>query len=285
MPMSDGRNVLKKIAFQVGNKFFRFALNPENMTYVRPHRTTVLKTKSRIIVEDFQSDIPTYTISGTTGFNPTGKASDRGITKIKEMKAFLEDYAETGGNGRTAAEDFYFHNFTNDESFVVHLSPEGVTYTQDVNAPLMYRYEIKFVILRKSTDPADDDVVQPEIGNRYPTVNPGGGSSGLPNVTPPGGSVWIPSPILPPLGGAIGMPTPIIPGGGSNSGSGSGGNKGNGGYDPSSGNDGIYNKGDDNIYIPGTGRNPVNPQSPSPLSYQYGMSGLGFNIGYYGRWY
>jgi len=275
MGMSDGKTVLTKIAFQVGNRFFRFAINPENMTFARPHRTTALKTKSRIVIEDFQSDIPTYTISGTTGFNPTGKASDRGIAKIKEMKSFLEDYAETGGNGKKSADDFYFHNFTNDESFIVHLAPEGVTYTQDVNAPLMYRYEIKFVVLRKSTDPADDDVVAPEIGNRYPTVGGGGSSSsgGNPNQRPDtdiniggGGLVWRPSPLFPPLGG--------------NSGSGSGGK-----YDPSSGNDDIYNKGDGGNYVPGTGRDPVNPQRPSGVSYDYGMSGLGYNIGYYGRWY
>ncbi|UJH95582.1 cell division protein [Bacillus phage vB_BtM_BMBsp2] len=275
MGMSDGKTALTRIAFQVGNRFFRFAINPENMTFARPHRTTALKTKSRIVIEDFQSDIPTYTISGTTGFNPTGKASDRGITKIKEMKAFLEDYAETGGNGKKSADDFFFHNFTNDESFVVHLAPEGVTYTQDVNAPLMFRYEIKFVVLRKSTDPADDDVVAPEIGNRYPTVGGGSNNSGYnPNQRPDtdinlggGGLVWQPSPLFPPI----------------NNRPGTGGNGGK--YDPSSGNDDIYNKGDGGGYVPGTGRDPVNPQRPSNLSYDYGMSGLGYNIGYYGRWY
>ncbi|MGV3184567.1 hypothetical protein [Staphylococcus epidermidis] len=28
---------------------------------------------------------------------------------------------------------------------------------------------------------------------------------------------------------------------------------------------------------------PINPQAPSPTAYNYGMSGLGYNIGYYLR--
>ncbi|WP_445513278.1 hypothetical protein, partial [Streptococcus lutetiensis] len=30
--MADGKNRLRKIAFQFGNRFFRFAINPENYT-------------------------------------------------------------------------------------------------------------------------------------------------------------------------------------------------------------------------------------------------------------
>lgn len=257
MTIADGRNRLQKIAFSVGGRTFKFAINPENMNHSMPHRTTALKTKSRIIIEDFQADIPTITISGTTGFNPTGRAEDRGVTKIKEMKAFIEDYAKTGGNGRTSSQDFYFHNFTNDESFVVHLAPEGISITQDANAPLLYRYEIKLIIIRKSSDPADADVINPEIGNRFPS---------LPNT-----GNYRPSPTYPTL------PTPLpnkpgsewdIPskGGGSNVG------------------DDIYNKGTGGSYRPDKDGTVLNPQTPSKGVYQYGMEGLGFNIGYYGRW-
>jgi hypothetical protein len=274
MPMSDGQNVLKKIAFQIGNRFFRFALNPENFQLSRPHRTTALKTKSRIIIEDFQSDIPTITISGTTGFNPTGRAEDRGIAKIKEMKAYLEAYAEMGGNGNTSSQDFYFHDFTNDESYVVHLSAEGVQYTQDVNAPLMHRYQIKFVILRRSTDPADEDVINPEIGNRYPSIPGVGGAVTMPRPSIPDTSVNMPGPVLDP-GVILPMPSPIVPGTPNTGGTGSGGTT----------QDDIYNGGTTGPYVPSTGTDPINPQAPSFNSFQYGTYGLGFNIGYYGRSY
>lgn len=291
--MSDGRTVLKKIAFQMDTIFFRFAINPTNLQYSNPHRTTAIKTKSRIVIEDFQNDIPTVTLSGSTGFNPTGKKEDRGIAKIKEMKAFLESYGKTGGNGNNNAVDLIFHDFTNDESYVVTMSPEGVTYSQDVSQPLLHNYEIKFIILRKASEPADDQIVNPEIGNPYPSIATNG-------TVPPSnyGTVQLPpiSPYLPNLGTT--PPPPIQKGSGagssssgtnsygSNSGSSSSDTNGNKPYDPSSGNPNIYNNGTSGPYSPSTsGNEPINPQAPSPSAYQYGMTGLGFNIGYYGRSY
>jgi hypothetical protein len=178
--MSDGRTRLQKIAFEVGDTMFRFAVNPANMKYEEPHRAVAIKTKSRIVVEDFQSDVKTVSISGTTGFNPTGEISDRGIEKIKEMKEFIRSYAEAGGNGATSVDDFYFHDFTNDVSWVVHLAPEGVSYSQDENNPLMHKYEINFIILRNAGDPDDSDIYTPEVGHRLdgmeewdlPALNP-----------------------------------------------------------------------------------------------------------------
>ena len=303
MPMSDGKSTLKKIAFQVGDKFFRFAINPQSYAHSKPHRTAAVKTKSRIIIEDFQEDIPTITIAGTTGFNPTGKKADRGIAKIKALKKFMEDYATMGGNGNKPAKDFYFHNFTNDESFVVHLSPEGVTYTQDVSQPLLFNYEIKFIVLRKATDPADEDIVNPEIGNRYPSVVYSGPGSATP-MPSPNVKITTAVPLNPNIDySGIGLSSPNLPGinsyapgyggsssvGGSINGNGStgSGNTSDGGYyDPGSGNSDIYNNGTAGPYVPSTdGSEPINPQAPSSTSYQYGMTGLGFNIGYYGRNY
>jgi hypothetical protein len=279
MTMADGQNVLKRIAFQIGNKLFRFAINPENMVYTRPHRTTAIKTKSRIILEDFGSDIPTVSIGGTTGFNPTGRAEDRGIAKIKELKEYIQAYADMGGNGNAPAEEFYFHDFTNDESYVVHLSPEGVTYTQDVNSPLLHRYQIKFIILRKSTEPADGDVVNPIIGNRYPVL---GIPSGTPTIigTPfnpniPNNGIPMPSPNAPNTG--IPMPSPgavidLNPPGAVID------------LNPPADQGAIFDMSNGGMTRV-IDLNPVNPQAPSYSAYQYGATGLGFNIGYYGRGY
>lgn len=248
MGMSDGKNSLRKIAFQIGSKIFRFAINPDSYTHSKPHRATAVKTKSRIVIEDFQSDIPVITIKGTTGFNPTGRAADRGIAKIKEMKKFLEDYAKMGGNGNTAAEDFYFLNFTNDEYYVVHLSPEGVNYIQDANQPLLYRYEITFTVLRKAGEPSDESIVSPEIGNRFPSIPQGSGFKGGPypiHTNPPSTST-------------------------------------NPEY-----NDNVYSDGgrSNRPYNPTPNLEPINPQAPSGASYENGRTGLGYSLGYYGRFY
>lgn len=251
MTMSDGKNKLQKIAFQVGSKIFRFAINPDSYQDQRPHRTTAVKTKSRIVIEDFQSDVYTITISGSTGFNPTGKAADRGIAKIKELKSYLEDYAQAGGNGNAPVDDFYFHNFTNDESFVVVLSPQGVTYSQDVSSPLTYRYEIVFNVLRKAGKPSDASIVNPEIGNS--------------NVS-----------ILTPIAPYTGVNGKVL----SNSSTGTGSYN----YNASSGNNSVYNKttGDSLTKAVGNGST-VNPQAPSKTSYQFGQTMLGYLTGYYMR--
>ncbi len=256
MGISDGKGVLRKIAFQLNDTFYRFAINPDNMVYANPHRTTAVKTKSKIIIEDFQEDIPSVTISGTTGLNPTGVASDRGIAKIKEMKNFLKNYASLGGNGKKSTSDFYFHDFTNGEHYVVHLSPEGVNYSQDANSPLTYRYDIKFVILRGAGEVDEDSSASPEIGNRFPSLP-------IPDWMQNGG-----------LGGGL-------------IGSGAQDSQGNTGddkvYDPTSGNDSIYNKGAGSNYVPNSGSTPINPQAPSRSSYTAGQTGLGYAIGYYLR--
>lgn len=270
MPMSDGKNRLHKIAFQLGDTFFRFAINPDSMQDQRPHRTTPIKTKSRIVIEDFQSDVHTITISGSTGFNPTGKDSDRGIAKIKEMKAFLDNFAEQGGNGSTSAEDFYFHNFTNDESWVVVLDPMGVTYTQDVSSPLTYRYEIKFIVLRPANMPADSEVVNPQIGNSTVSIHPGPGGpqnadptqSNNPNATPPSGYTGINGK---PVTGST-SPNFTPDSGNSNSGNGT-----------------VYNNTTGSSQVTTQGSTVVNPQAPSATSYKHGQTMLGYLTGYYAR--
>lgn len=163
MSMADGENRLQKIAFKLGDKFYRFRINPENYRHSKPHRVTTVKTKSRIVVEDFGEDIQTITFSGTTG-------NDKGMAKIKEMKKFLEGYANRGGNGSRSETELYFHNFTNDEHYVVHLTPEGVTYTQDANQPLLHTYSISLFVLRRANEPPEDEVIEPTIGNDIPSI-------------------------------------------------------------------------------------------------------------------
>ena len=275
MPISDGVTRLKKIMFQVGDRYFRFAINPENYVHAKPHRTAVIKTKSRIVIEDFQEDVPTITISGTTGFNPTGLASDRGINKIKEMKKFLEDYARQGGSGNQGTDEFFFYNFTNDESYVVHLSPEGVNYTQDANSPLLYQYSIKFVVLREASTPADEDILNPEIGNKNPSVPNKGGGGG--NDT---SNIWDSDLTKDEIDKIFG----------------NGLNNYNGNNTSNIWDSDLTGKEIGNLFSSRSNvsnavsqeestSKGINPQAPSTLSYLQGTSGLGYSIGYYGRSY
>lgn len=257
MGMADGRGGrLQKIQFQVGDRRFLFAINPENYTHKKPHRTTAIKTKSRIVIEDFQNDIEEIVIKGTTGFNPTGTKGSRGINKIREMKQFLEDYAQAGGNGDKSPQDFYFYNHTNKESYIVHLSSEGVSFSQDVASPLTFKYEISFNVLRKAGQPSEDDIISPDIGNRDPSTpnyetKPDIGMGDKPDLDDnngvtddTGGGQFLPGNGYNPSGGL-----PTLPG-----------------FTPS--------------ISPFNTRGAVNPQAPSKTSSAVGSNGLGATIGY-----
>nr|AGM61357.1 hypothetical protein BTP1_4 [Bacillus phage phiBTP1] len=45
MTIADGRNRLQKIAFSVGGRTFKFALNPENMNHNMPSPYYGIKNK------------------------------------------------------------------------------------------------------------------------------------------------------------------------------------------------------------------------------------------------
>ena len=61
MPQADGKNDLKRVVLHLpseGDKgWYRFKVNPENYSIEMPQRTSVIKTKSDIIIEDYGKDI------------------------------------------------------------------------------------------------------------------------------------------------------------------------------------------------------------------------------------
>lgn len=167
MSQADGRTRLQRIAFQVGTRWYYFNINPESMGTTIPHRIATIKTKSKIIVEDFQHDVPMIQIAGTTGYN-----NGEGIRKIRELKQFLHEYSTLGGDGRPPEEEFIFHNFTDRESYYVTLAPEGITYTRDVERPILHNYSINLMRLRAASEPNEDDMISPEVGTGDPSNTP-----------------------------------------------------------------------------------------------------------------
>lgn len=190
MSQSDGMGgKLKRIALQFGNDtWYRFKVNPANYSEARGQRTTVFKTKSDIIVEDYGADLPVITFTGSTGFKKDSKGHS-GADRLKNMKKFVKEYADSGGNGNRSAVELTFHNFTDDESYIVHLAPEAFKIERNVEQPLLYTYTLTFVVLRSAEVPPDREVVDPNIGNETPSVGGGGvGTTDRPNnpvITPP----------------------------------------------------------------------------------------------------
>lgn len=168
MSIENGRDKLRKCALEYKGTFFRFAINPQNLRDARPHRSTVVKTKQNIDVQDFGPDIGQITITGVTGVN-----RGKGYDKMKELRSFITNYQNDGGAGVPRSSYLRFHNFTNGESWKVTLNTDGFSLEQDANDPLQYTYTISLLVLSKASLPSYKEVSWVSLGNKSPSI--GGG--------------------------------------------------------------------------------------------------------------
>lgn len=167
MPQADGTHSLSRFSLDIpGYGTYRFKVNPENYTHSMPQRTTTVKTKSDIIVEDYGKDIETITFSGTTGF----RGSVSGKSKIDELQASIAQYARQADSGNTQTSSMIFHNWTDDKHYKVHLSPQALQISRSVNEALLYRYELSLVVLGDASEPDRDVLAETELGNRNPSI-------------------------------------------------------------------------------------------------------------------
>lgn len=188
MPQADGRNQagLKRIVLHFsdsdGNfnnnltEIYRFAVNPENYTWEMPQRSTLLKTKSDIIIEDFGKEIETITFSGTTGFKKiysNGKYRT-GQERMEQLKAMLTTFANSSGGSGNTPQQMKLYNRTDDVYKLVTLAPQGFKITRDVEKPLLYYYEISLHVLGETWENGDNAKVDPELGNRNPSTSQSG---------------------------------------------------------------------------------------------------------------
>lgn len=170
---SDGKSQLERIALRVtgGNgeekAYYRFQVNPQNLKESYAQRTTMFKTRSATVVEDYGRDLPTIEFSGTTGYKKD-KNGNNGAVRLAILKDFLETYSNAGhrvdDNG-TEALEMQFYNLTDGGSYVVHLAQEGFQIERSVDQPLLYNYRIALVVLRNANDPDVRDIDQATLGN------------------------------------------------------------------------------------------------------------------------
>lgn len=149
MPQSDGRTKLKRIEIDFGNKTYKFNINPEEYSQDEPSRSTVTQTKGGAFIDDFGNGLQNIFIKGSTGFE-----RGLGVDKYKELRDRVREYYEQGKLGSSPENEIIFHNFTDDESWVVHTDPSGIRLLRNKNNPLLYMYELKFICLRPAKYPA-----------------------------------------------------------------------------------------------------------------------------------
>ena len=93
MPQADGLHQLERMEFSYSGGNYKFNINPQNMTMSQPHRSSVIKTQSTFVVEDFNDDLQTIRISGTTG-----GLKMKGEQAIMALWKFLDTYANQTPN-------------------------------------------------------------------------------------------------------------------------------------------------------------------------------------------
>lgn len=173
MPQADGRDRLKRMEFVLNGRSYTFSVNPEEYTQEEPSRSVVTQTKGGAWVDDFGAGLQTINIQGTTGFR-----NGLGVTKFKELRNMIRNYY-----GGTA--ELTFHNWTDDESWIVHTDPSGFRLMRSKSNPLLYMYEIRLVCLRSASHPAtvSTTLVAKSLGSAIPDA-PSDATTAIEAVTP-----------------------------------------------------------------------------------------------------
>lgn len=174
MAQSDGKNKLSRFMIKDrGNGTqYAFTLNPQKYKVSFPQRVSALKTLDRIIVEDFNGDVPTINISGHTGFK-----HGQGEKKMRALRKLLDTYANGKTNyGKPPKTPLEFYNFTDGDYYYVTLSPDGYNITRDVDNPLIHNYDLNFYVLGKIGEDitnSDDFIGDKEISTSDQNVAEG----------------------------------------------------------------------------------------------------------------
>ena len=158
MAQSDGKNTLKRMEFEFQGNSYKFNLNPEEYTQDEPIRSTVTQTKAGAWVDDFGAGLINIFMKGTTGFA-------NGYEKFKELRTLLRTYNESKTPGKPVEDELIFHNYTDEESWVVHPDPSGLKLFRSKSNPLLYMYELRLVCLRSASDPVTDETELEGVGN------------------------------------------------------------------------------------------------------------------------
>lgn len=146
MPQSDGTNILRRFEFKIGSRSYKFKLNPEEYSQDEPSRSTVTQTKGGAWIDDFGGGLEVIFMRGSTGMK-------NGYSRFRELRDIIRYYKDNTTPGSSPAQELTFHNFTDGESWIVHLDPAGFKLFRSKSNPLMYMYEIRLVCLRPASQP------------------------------------------------------------------------------------------------------------------------------------
>ncbi|MNW28261.1 hypothetical protein D3C74_50830 [compost metagenome] len=159
MPQSDGKNVLKRMAFEFRGVTHELVVNPQEYTQDEPSRSTVTQTKGGAWIDDFGAGLVNIYIKGRSGFK-----NGSSVEKFKDLRNMIRNYYNAHKPGEEVTQELLFHNFTDEESWVVHTDPSGFRLMRSKSNPLEFMYEIKLICLRQAQLPSFSQKNQKQSG-------------------------------------------------------------------------------------------------------------------------
>jgi len=166
MGISNGASVIHRVALEINGVFYYFKINPQNIIETFPARNVFTKTEGDPYMQGFGSGIHTIQISGNTGWGH----GNEGYNKYVELKNILMNYNNNNEYGLGNVGNFFYHDFTNGYSWQVELNAEGFKFTQSVDRPLLYDFDIAMVVIKPASLPARAEMSYTATGNANPSL-------------------------------------------------------------------------------------------------------------------
>lgn len=148
MPQRSSTTELKNIEIDYKDVQCQFYINPDEMIQQETSRSTVTQTVGSAYIDDFGGGLPTIYIKGNTGFS-----NGLGVTRFMQLRNLIRQYYNATTPGQDVTDEIVFHNYTDDESWVVHTDPQGFRLLRNNENPLLYMYEIYFICIRPWSQP------------------------------------------------------------------------------------------------------------------------------------
>ena len=175
MGISNGRDTLSRVAFETSSGlFFKFRINPASISEKYAARNTFLQGESTVNMQGYGQGLHTISISGTTGVN-----HGKGFDLMMQLKSIIVDQinnAHDSSNGSYLTNPAYttlkFHNFTDNESWLVEIDPQGFSIDQDKDNPLSFTYSIYMVVVGKADSPSTNEIDWVQLGTNHPSFTP-----------------------------------------------------------------------------------------------------------------
>jgi hypothetical protein len=126
-------------------------VNPEDMSMEEPSRVNVVQTLGGAYVTDFGQGLPTVTISGITGYKARYSVEGNYVDGFEEFMLFRGSVYRNFLEANSADMELHWYNWEDNEHY--QIQPTGFRLSRNARQPLLYRYEFRFVCLRKRGSP------------------------------------------------------------------------------------------------------------------------------------